>query len=690
MLVDEASGQMWVAKELTTPRDPAAAVLGGLGRLIAASGRPPGEVARVIHATTLITNAIIERKGARTGLLTTRGFRDVLELGRESKYEIYDIFLVLPRPLVPRPRRHEVTERLDIDGTVLTPLDLGEVARAGEALHADGVETIAVSFLHAYLNPEHEQQAAAELARRWPGLFISCSSEVAPEIREHERTSTAVANAYVQPLTSRYLERLAGGLSAHGCPGRLDLMVSSGGITGVAAARRAPIQLLESGPAAGALIGAFFGGLTRQGQVLALDMGGTTAKLCLVDGGQPAITYAFEAARTQRFKKGSGLPIRIASVELLEVGAGGGSIARIDDLGLLKVGPDSAGAEPGPACYGRGGAEPTVTDAALVLGYLDPGFFLGGEMALDAEAARAAVARVATRLGADTIQTAWGIHDIVCEQMASAARIHIAEKGKDPRRYSLLTTGGAGPGHACRVAMKLGLPGVICPPGAGVASTFGLLVAPPKVDLVSSYVARLPEIDWSRVEKLYAAMSGEALPELGGVGVAAADVVFERRADMRYVGQGFEIVVPLPAGPWGPDDAATLRAAFDRTYVATYARLNEGGAVEVLSWRLTATGPRPPAGFLKSRGATPLELPRPSPRSGDPGVALKGTRPAYFPESAGFIPTPVYDRYRLAPGAVFAGPAIVEERESTVVVVPGATCRVDDHGTLVIAFEGPA
>ena len=676
VLVDEAAGRLWIDKELTTPRDPAAAVLTGLARLAEASGRSSSTLARVIHATTLITNAIIERKGAVTGLVTTRGFRDVLEIGRESKYDIYDVFLPLPPPLVPRARRHEATERLDIDGTVLTALAKKDVVAAGRALVAQGVEAIAVCFLHAYVNAEHERAAVDELRRRWPALAVTCSSEVAPEIREYERTSTTVANAYVMPLASRYLARLAGGLADAGAAGSLYLMQSSGGITSVDAMRAAPIQLLESGPAAGALIGAFFGRLTGEAHLLALDMGGTTAKLCLVDDGRPAITYSFEAARERRFTRGSGLPIRIASVELLEVGAGGGSIARVDELGLVKVGPDSAGAEPGPACYGRGGIEPTVTDAALVLGYLDAGFFLGGAMSLDMAAARRAIERVAGRIGADTVRAAWGIHDIVCEQMASAARIHVAEKGRDPRRYALLATGGAAPGHACRVAAKLGLRRVICPPSAGVASTFGLLVAPPKVDLVSSYVARLDELDLPRVEKLYESMAADALAQLAAVGVAADQVVFERRADMRYVGQGFEIVVPLPSGPFGAGEGGALRAAFEAAYVDAYARLIPGAPVEALTWRLTALGPAPRAAFLTAANAT---------QAGD---ARKGERGAWFPEFEEFRPVPVYDRYRLASGTTIAGPAIVEERESTVVVVPGSTARVDPYGSLVIDLGG--
>jgi N-methylhydantoinase A len=410
-------------------------------------------------------------------------------------------------------------------------------------------------------------------------------------------------------------------------------------------------------------------------------MGGTTAKLCLVDDGQPAIRYSFEAARERRFKRGSGLPVRIASVELLEVGAGGGSIARIDELGLMKVGPDSAGAEPGPACYGRGGKEPTVTDAALALGYLDAGFFLGGAMPLDVEAARRAIGSVASRLDADVVRAAWAIHDIVCEQMASAARIHVAEKGKDPRRYALLATGGAAPGHACRVAQKLGLTRVICPPGAGVASTFGLLVAPPKVDRVASYVSRLEELDFARVTTLYDGLAAEAVAELAGVGVGAKDVTFEVRADMRYVGQGFEIVVPLSSGALAIDTLSveSLRAAYERAYLDAYARLIPGAPVEALSWRLTALGPAPPAAFLESgsgEGAT-----------ADAAVALKGERPAWFPEFEDYRAVPVYDRYRLRPGASFAGPAIVEERESTVVVVPGASCRVDAHVSLVIDLQ---
>ncbi len=478
LLVDPASGQTVAGKTLTTPDDPSRAVRTGLEQLLRDAGRSPEEVVQIVHGTTLVTNALIERKGATTALLTTRGFRDAVEIGREHRYDLYDLFLDLPKPLVPRYLRLEVTERVLSDGSIMIPLDRSEVEELGRALARQGIEAVAVCFLHSYLNPAHEREAGAILADVAPSLIVSLSSDVVPEIREYERASTTIANVYVRPVVARYLQRIQTGLQELGSSAPLLIMLSSGGICTVDTAARYPIRLVESGPAAGALAAAHIGTLTGRRSLLSFDMGGTTAKCCLIDNGQPSVTTEFEVSRVYRFKKGSGLPIRVPTIELIEIGAGGGSIARIDSLGLLKVGPDSAGADPGPACYGLGGGQPTVTDADLLLGYLDPEFFLGGRMRLDVAAARAAIGNLGQRLGLDEIATAWGIHQVVNEQMASAARIHAIEQGKDPRSYAIFAFGGAGPVHAYRVAEILHSPEIVIPLGAGVASTIGFLVAP--------------------------------------------------------------------------------------------------------------------------------------------------------------------------------------------------------------------
>src|SRR5512145_982537 len=499
VLVDEATGAVSVGKLLTTPKEPAQAVEQVVVTLLHDAGRRAADVAALIHGTTLATNALIERKGARTGLLTTAGFRDALEIGREGRYDMYDLFIDPPAPLVPRHLRLEVPERIAADGAVLRPLEATGARAAITALLAEGVEAIAISLLHAYRNPAHEGALARLVAEAAPGLPVSCSSEVVPEIREYERTSTTAANVYVMPLMSRYLDDLERKLADMGIPGGFYIMLSSGGIATPATAKRVPVRLVESGPAAGALAAARAARQAGEGRLLSFDMGGTTAKACVIDGSEPLLAREFEVARADRFKRGSGLPIRVPVIELIEIGAGGGSIARLDRMGLLKVGPDSAGAEPGPACYGLGGHEATVTDADLVLGYLDPDFFLGGRMRLDVEAARRAITdRVGTPMGTDLARSAWNIHRVVNENMAGAARIHGIERGKDLRAYPLYAFGGAGPVHAWHVGRTLKVPRVLVPFGAGAASALGLLSAPLAFDFVRTAPQRLDGADWSQ------------------------------------------------------------------------------------------------------------------------------------------------------------------------------------------------
>lgn len=675
LLVDPASGQTVVGKTLTTPDDPARAVRTGLEQLLRDAGRPPKEVAQIVHGTTLVTNALIERKGAKAALLTTKGFRDAVEIGREHRYDLYDLFLDLPKPLVPRYLRLEVSERVLSDGSILVPLDRREVQELGRTLTSEGIEAVAVCFLHSYINPSHEREAGAILADVAPSLVVSLSSDVVPEIREYERASTTIANVYVRPVVARYLARIKEGLQDLGCNAPLLIMLSSGGICTVETAARYPIRLVESGPAAGALAAAHIGTMTGRRSLLSFDMGGTTAKCCLIDNGQPSVTTEFEVSRVYRFKKGSGLPIRVPTIELIEIGAGGGSIARVDSLGLLKVGPDSAGADPGPACYGLGGTEPTVTDADLLLGYLDPEFFLGGRMRLDIEAARAAIANLGRRLGLDEMATAWGIHQVVNEQMASAARIHAIEQGKDPRAYPIFAFGGAGPVHAYRVAEILHAPEVLIPLGAGVGSTIGFLVAPLAFDFVRTYAGRLDDLNWSEVASRFEEMEAEGLDMLRAAGVALDAITITRSAELRYAGQGHQVTVDVPLGPVGADMQCVLKERFEQKYRQLYGRTASGNPVEAVNWRVIASAPSP--AFSLALGQRGIRL------SGSE-AAQKGQRRVYLPETRDFELVPVYDRYALTPGMRFVGPAIVEERESTAVIGPGASVAIDEWLNLVI------
>ena len=672
-LLSESGDQVAIGKILTTPWNPADAVVNGLRELLEEQQVPPEAVTHLVHGTTLITNAIIERKGAKTGLITTKGFRDALEIGRERRYDIYDISLENPEPLVPRFLRREVSERLDNTGQVLIPLDRAEALAEIRSLVADGVEAIAVCLLHSFRNPAHELLIQQLIVEEFPRIACSVSCEVMPEIREYERTSTTVANVYVKPLAKRYLEQLNADLRALGLPRDMFIMLSNGGITSCGVASAYPIRLIESGPAAGALAAMFHGTRQKLDRVISFDMGGTTAKICLIDHGKPLLTTDFEAARVYRFKKGSGLPLKVPVIEMIEIGAGGGSIARVDKIGLLKVGPDSAGAEPGPVCYGRGGEEPTVTDADLVLGYLSPDYFLGGKMRLDLEKAHYAIEeKIARPLKVDLVRAAWGIHQVVNENMANAARIHLVEKGRDPRDYSVMAFGGAGPVHAYRVAERLKLKTLVCPVAAGVTSAFGMLTAPLAFDFVQSYVVTLSSLDFSVLQHLYADMErrGHALLETAGVEGA---LTFTRSADMRYLHQGFEIRVPLPSGPLTPEDWPTLRRAFAEEYERLYKRLNPGVEIEVVNWRLVASGPQPS-----------LVLQAPSAGEQSLTLALKGDREVYLPEYNKFTPCHVYDRYRLPVGIPFSGPAIIEERECTVVIgVNAQICVAQDFNLLV-------
>ena len=674
VVVDETTGAVRVGKVLTTPKDPAHGVEEGVHALLGEAGVAASSVRAVVHGTTLATNALIERKGAKTALLTTAGFRDTLEIRSEGRYDMYDLFIDPPAPLVPRHLRREVSERLLPDGSVLRPLDEAGARREIAALVGESVEALAVCLLHAYVNPAHERRLVALVREIAPDLPVSCSSDVVPEIREYERTSTTAANVYVVPLMARYLQDLEQRMVDLGLPGQLYVMQSSGGIALPEEARRLPIRLVESGPAAGALAAALSARERGEPRLLSFDMGGTTAKACVIDDGVPLVAREFEVARADRFKKGSGLPVRVPVIEMIEIGAGGGSIARVDRLGLLKVGPDSASADPGPACYGLGGRLPTVTDADLVLGYLDGDFFLGGRMCLDrGAAARAIDEQVARPLGLDVTRAAWGIHRLVNENMAAAARIHGIERGKDLRAYPLFAFGGAGPVHCWQVAKILKVPRILLPFGAGAMSAYGLLAAPLAFDFVRTRHERLDAPDWTAVNRLLEEMEAEGRERLSRAGVAAADVSVKRVAEMRYLGQGHEVEAPLPAGTLSAESLAAITTNFEAAYRALYHRLPQGVPIEALNWRVTTAGPAPRVTMQPAAR-----------RDGGARNALKGTRRAWFAEAHAYVDTPVYDRYALAPGTEFSGPAIVEERESTAVIGPGGRCRVDSGLTLVV------
>ncbi|HET8564062.1 MAG TPA: hydantoinase/oxoprolinase family protein [Candidatus Binatia bacterium] len=674
LLMVGEDGSAVIGKTLTTPGDPSLAVEDALRPAFQNGSFRPGERGVLVHGTTLVTNAVIERKGAPTGLLTTEGFRDAVEIGREHRYELYDLNLELPKPLVPRHLRFDVPERVAADGSVLEPLDEAFVRRLVGELRDKGIRAIGVSYINSFRNPAHERRTGEIIAEVAPEIRVSLSSEVVAEIREFQRTSTTLVNVYVQERVADYLGHLQQRLDRIGFEGSFFVMLSSGGIATRETSARFPVRLLESGPAAGALAAARAGILSGHRDLLSFDMGGTTAKLCVIHDGQPLKTHEFEVDRVYRFRKGSGLPVRIPVIDMIEIGAGGGSIARVDVMGLLKVGPESSGAEPGPVCYGRGGGEPTVTDADLILGYLDPHFFLGGKMALDLDGARKALSRLGERLGMSIEQIAWGIHQIVNENMANAAHAHLGERGKDPRRMPLFAFGGAGPVHGYRVAEILHLPALISPFGAGVGSTFGLLSAPLAFDFVRSAYSRLDDLDWNFANGLLEEMAQEGRRVLESSGLSSADISYQRNADMRYVGQGHEVSVPLPQGPLGRQHLAEITLAFEEIYRALYGRKGPDVPLEVINWRVAASGPRPEMNF---------KLPRdPSSRSG----ARKGLRRAYFPELGGYVETAVYDRYVLKPGMKFDGPAIVEERESTLIIGARGKARVDERLNVIVEF----
>lgn len=674
VLINERTGQLFLNKCLTTPHNPADGVIQGLGSLFAQAEIDGSDVSVAIHATTLVSNALIERKGARTALLTTDGFRDVLEMGTEVRYDIYDLFLKRPEPLVPRRWRFGVKERVWRDGSVLVPLDRANVEEISQHLSEAGIESVAICFLHSFRNKEHEEGTRAIVQRILPNATISLSSEVAPEIREYERMSTTVANAYVQPILHHYIQEIERRLQENGYRRRLFFMLSSGGTTTGDTARTFPIRLAESGPAAGVLAAAYLSRFMDVDTFVSFDMGGTTAKIGLVDGGRPSMAGTLEVARVHRFKKGSGIPIKIPVLELIEIGAGGGSIAHVDSLGLLKVGPESAGSDPGPACYGLGGKQPTVTDANLLLGYLSAENFLGGAMILDRDAADQAVSRwLAEPLGISATEAARGIHEVVNQNMLSAMKVHIAERGEDPRRFYLFGFGGAGPAHAYELARLLNMKGIIVPPGAGATSALGLVVTPNSFEYARSFVTRLDRASWAELHSLFDSLEDAGLRVLrdAGVDFARTDIDVQRSCDLRHKGQGHELTVTIPPEVFSQSSTQALAELFYDRYAIKYGHAHKHLPVELITCRCTVTGPEP-------------TIPLQTARSGRLEDARKGTRPVYFVEVGDYVETVVYDRSMLGPGMEFRGPAVVEERECTTVVGPSGLARIDNFGHLIV------
>ena len=674
VLFDAASGRVVVDKTLTTPSAPLDGVRAGVVALLEKAGVQPAEItAPIVHATTLITNALIEGKVGRAGVVTTAGFGDTLLIRNEHRYDMYDLQIEFPDPPVPRDRVVELAERTDARGGVVQEPSVADLTVVTEQLRAAQVEAVGVCLINSYANPANERVVAEHL-RRELGVPVCISSDISPQIREYPRMITTACNAATMPVIGPYLDELQKWLAAAGFGGSVLMMLSNGGVVSADDAARAPIRLVESGPAAGALAGSWFAQRLGEDRLLCFDMGGTTAKSCLIEHGQPELTNTFEVARIYRFKKGSGFPVSVPSVDLVEIGAGGGSLARIDELGLLKVGPESAGADPGPASYARGGTKPAVTDSDLALGMLDASFFLGGDMPLDTSAATSALQSVADRVGLDAHDTAAGIQELVDQNMAAAARMHAVEQGADLRGVTMLAFGGAGPVHACGVAELLESPRVIFPVNASVLSAFGTLVTPVRIDLARSMVRPLAEFEsggsqLADRDAMLEELRAEGRRVLAAAGVAEGDIRFRYGLDARYLGQGNEITIWVGEGDSWPASHADVVAAFERDYRRIYGLTIPDVGVEAVTWRLSAFAPPAPV--------------EPHRSVGDGRAEPHARRAVRFSRTEGAVDTPVYRRDELGAGQEIAGPAIVEERETTAVIRPGWTARVATDGSLV-------
>jgi N-methylhydantoinase A len=672
VVLRSASGQTVVDKTLTTPESLDIGFFRAVDSVLKKAGVASTAVTDVIvHATTVVTNAVIERKGPKTALLVTVGFRDILTIRDEHRYEMFDPQIEFPEPLVPRELTFGVTERVLATGEVLTPLDEASAIAAIGELKRQGVVSVAVSFLNSYINPANERAMRDLIVKHAPGMYVSISSDVAPQIREYPRTSTVAMNAYTAPITEPYLEALRAGLKQRGFANDPLIMLSNGGVIGIDIASQFPVRMVESGPAAGALAAAYFADVLGLDRLLSFDMGGTTAKACIIEDRQPLVVGDFEVDLIYRFKSGSGLPILIPSVDMIEIGAGGGSIASVSDLGLLKVGPQSAGSTPGPVAYGRGGEKPTVTDADLVLGYLSADNFLGGDMKLDRAGAEKQLGKLAEALGTTILEAAAGIYRVVGESMTAAARAHAVDRGIDYRGLPLFAFGGAGPVHACYVADLLDSPVVIYPPLASVLSAFGTLVTPPRLDLSRGALARLSALHWQRADDILTQLVDDARKGLASAGCAPSDITYRFGADMRYFGQQNEVTAWFESDPRRKHDSAWLREVFEQGYERLYSLRLPDVDIEIVSWRIVATGP------AASRDSVPALAAAP----GKP----RGKRKARF--GGKDVDAPVYARADLACNQIVPGPAIIEERETTIIILPGWQAKVDRTGCIMASKE---
>jgi len=671
----ECGDKQFTTKTLTTKSHPETAVLAGIETVLTQAKINPSQVETIIYGTTLATNLLIERRGASVALVTTFGFRDVVEMRNENRFEQYDINIELPTPLVPRSQRLVVSERIAADGRILKPLDEDEVRALIPHLLEKEIQSVAVGFLHSYRNNSHEQRVREIIFAEAPELEVTLSSEVSPEMREFERISTACANAYVQPLMSRHIRSLASQLRTQGLDCPLFLMLSGGGITTPETAIRFPVRLVESGPAGGAIFSSFIARQLGLSRVLSYDMGGTTAKICLIDDGQPHTSRTFEVAREYRFLKGSGIPINIPVIEMVEIGAGGGSIADVDTMNRIRVGPESAGSEPGPASYDLGGVAPTVTDADLLLGRLNPENFAGGSIRLNVEnASKALDSSIGSKLGFKTSNTALGVSEIVDENMSNAARVHAIESGVDIETYTIVAFGGAAPIHAARLAEKLNIQKIVIPPNAGVGSALGFLQAPVSYEVIRSYYQRLGDLDYHGINQLLNSMRKEAtdVVEPGAQGQKTKEI---RTAFMRYIGQGHEVSVEIPVkleeAELDSQSADRLTIAFETEYTRLYGRTIPSLEIEILTWSLQIS------------------------TQGSDGLAVKMSAHAYAPdskefrklmdaESGEFNDAAVYDRFSLAPGAKIEGPAIITESDTATVITQRFEGQVTDGGYMVL------
>jgi N-methylhydantoinase A len=672
VVLRDSSGRTWVDKTLTTPKSLEIGFFTALDAVLKTAGIAPAAVTDVlVHATTVVTNAVIERKGPLTALLVTEGFRDILTIRDEHRYEMFDPQIEFPEPLIAREMTLGVAERTLATGEVIKPIDATQIEALIDDLQNRDVVSVAISLLNAYLNPANERAIRAIVAKRAPQLYVSISSDVAPQIREYPRTSTVAMNAYTAPITGPYLDALRDGLKKRGFVHDPLIMLSNGGVIGLDVAKRFPVRMVESGPAAGALAAAYHAEVLGLDRLLSFDMGGTTAKACIIEDRTPLVVGDFEVDRIYRFKSGSGLPILIPSVDMIEIGAGGGSIASVSDLGLLKVGPQSAGSTPGPVCYGRGGTQPCVTDADLVLGYLSADNFLGGDMKLDLAGAQKQLGELAKKLGTTMAEAASGIYRVVGESMTAAARAHAIDRGIDYRGLPLFAFGGAGPVHACYVAELLESPVVIFPPLASVLSAFGTLVTPPRLDLGRGALSRLSSLDWAQVKAVLTELETDARAGLASAGCKPADIALRFGADMRYFGQQNEVTTWCDVDPRGKKDVTWLRKLFEDEYDKLYHLRLSDVDVEVVSWRLIATGLSP------SRDSAAVLAPSP--------VKAKTRRKAHF--NGAEVDTPVYQRRELAQDQAIKGPAIIEERETTIVILPGWTAKVHATGSIMASRE---